>query len=210
MDRVLLHPTYLPSISHMAAMVQAVEVVWEACDNYQKQTYRNRAHISHANGLLVLSIPVVHSKGGERQMTRTVVPDNSFPWQDQHWKSLQSAYRSSPYFEYYEDDLLPLFKEPANTLFDHNLRCLQTICDLLEFDMPGSMTEDYEKEPEGITDMRWLVESKKEPNFQFAPYTQVLTEQDEFHPNLSILDLLFNLGPDSLTYLQQQSLPVLS
>lgn len=105
MKTILLHPSYFPSIEQMAHIAQSEKVIWEVEDNYQKQTYRNRAYIAHSNGKLLLNIPIKHNKNGVRQQTKDVRMENDFPWQDHHWKSLQSAYRTSPFFEYYEDDL---------------------------------------------------------------------------------------------------------
>ena len=113
---ILLHPTYFPSIVQMVAMAQADKIVFEVEDNYQKQTYRNRAYIAHSNGKLTLNVPIKHSKNGGRQKTKEVHVENSFPWQSQHWKSLQTAYRTSPFFEFYEDDLAPLFQEPVGQI----------------------------------------------------------------------------------------------
>ena len=136
MNEVLLHPTYFPSIVQMAAVAQAKKVVFEIQDNYQKQTYRNRAHIAHANGRLLLNVPIRHAKGGERQKTKGVAIENNFPWQEQHWKSLQIGYRTSPFFEYYEDDLAPLFQQPTDGLLEHNQTIFVLLYDLLGMETP--------------------------------------------------------------------------
>ena len=124
METILIHPTYFTSITQMVAYVQAEKVFFEADDNYQKQSYRSRAYIAHSNGKLLLNIPIKHSQKGLRKKTNEVLVENSFPWQIQHWKSLESAYRTSPYFEYYEDELKPLFFKPVYSLFDFNLYLL--------------------------------------------------------------------------------------
>ena len=115
MESILLHPTYYPSIEQMAAIAQAKNVVFEAQDNYQKQTYRNRCYIAHTNGTLLLNIPIKHSKGGNRQKTKEVVVENAFPWQKEHWRSIQNAYRTSPFFEFYEDELHPFFTQKVRS-----------------------------------------------------------------------------------------------
>ena len=101
MKKILLHPAYFPSIIQMIAVTQAEHVVLEIEDNYQKQTYRNRTYIAHTNGKLLLNIPIRHVKNGNRQKTKNVIIENDFPWQSHHWKSIQTAYKTSPFFEYY-------------------------------------------------------------------------------------------------------------
>lgn len=203
MKPILLHPSYFPSIEQMAAVARAKIVRWEVEDNYQKQTYRNRAYIAHSNGLLLLNIPIKHSKDGKRQKTKDVVVENDFPWQEQHWKSLQSAYRTSPFFEYYEDDIEPLFLGPIEGLMEHNLNIFDVLCDLLGLQVETEKSKTFELQP-SIEDFRFLVDPKRKPEFRNEPYTQVLSANHGFLPNLSVLDLLFNEGPNSLWYLEKQ------
>ncbi|HPF11718.1 MAG TPA: WbqC family protein [Flavobacteriaceae bacterium] len=203
---VLVHPTYFPNVSLMAATAQAEGVVFEIADNYQKQTYRNRAYVAHAQGRLSLNVPVKHSKTGERQKTKEVLVENHFPWLAQHWKSLQTAYRASPFFEFYEDDLLPLFERRVESLLDHNLQIYEVLCELIGMDPSYGLTEEYLKNPLP-TDLRFLVEAKGSPPIVFGPYSQVLESHHGFLSNLSILDVLFNLGPETLAYLETQKLP---
>lgn len=205
MKTILVHPAYFPSIKQMAAIAQAQKVRWEVCDNFQKQTYRNRMYIAHSNGKLLLSVPLKRSKGTGHQKTSEVLVENDFPWQSLHWKSLQSAYRSSPFFEFYEDDLKPFFFEPVRYMLSHNLRIFKILAELLGLEVKESKTTSYEKNPE-IIDFRFLADAKRQVNFEPEPYIQVLEESHGFIPNLSVLDLLFNLGPDSLNYLQNQKL----
>ncbi len=207
MKTILLHPSYFPSIEQMAAVAQADKVVFEVEDNYQKQTYRNRTFIAHSNGKLLLNIPIKHSKSAKRKKTKDVIVENDFPWQEQHWKSLQSAYRTSPFFEYYEDDLQHLFTEKVEGLKDHNLKIFDLLCDLLGIEVEISKTTSYERNPE-ITDLRFLVDAKRKSDFKPQAYTQVHEANHPFLPNLSVLDLLFNEGPNALTYLEKAPLPV--
>ena len=205
MKTILLHPTYFPSIVQMAAMIQAENVVFEVSGNYQKQSYRSRAYIAHSNGKLLLSIPIKHSEDGQKIKTKKVQVENAFPWQVQHWKSLESAYRTSPYFEYYEDDLKPLFFKPAISLLDFNMDVLKMICELLDIDIPFTFTEEYIKTPPQ-TDLRFLANSKLKTDHKLTSYNQVLGSSYEFIPNLSILDLLFNEGTNAVSYLEAQKL----
>ena len=108
----LLHPAYFGSIALWSVIVKAKALCFEYCDNYQKQTYRNRMYIAHSNGKLGLNIPVKHAKDGKRQKTAEVEIENNFHWQRDHWRSLEAGYRSSPFFEYYEDELQPFFERP--------------------------------------------------------------------------------------------------
>ncbi len=205
MNEILLHPAYFPSIVQMAAVAQSEKVYFEVWDNYQKQTYRNRTHIAHANGKLVLSVPIKHSGGGKRQTTREVLVENNFPWQDQHWKSLQTAYRTSPYFEFYEDELLPFFRNPVESLLEHNLEIFSFLYELIGLETPYEFNSEYKKEPVQ-KDLRSLVNAKAEITHQLTPYAQVLEANHGFLPNLSVLDLLFNEGPNALEYLESQEI----
>ena len=208
MESILLHPTYFPSIVQMSAMVQAKEVVFEMDDNYQKQSYRSRTYIAHSNGILLLNIPIKHSKDGKKNKTKDVIVENSFPWQVQHWKSLESAYRTSPYFEFYEDELKPLFFKPVSSLIEYNLEALNLIGELLDLNINYTFTTEYFKNP-SQKDLRYLVNPKLKTDFKLDSYFQVLTKENEFLPNLSILDLLFNEGPNAVTYLENQNLAVI-
>ena len=206
MKTILLHPSYFPSIEQMVAVAQAEHVIFEMEDNYQKQTYRSRAYIAHSNGSLLLNVPIKHSKNGIRQKTKNVCIENNFKWQSEHWKSLQSAYRTSPFFEYYEDELAPLFMEPAENLMQHNLTVFETLCELIGLEVEVSQTSAYEKDPTNAIDWRFLIVAKRKTNFTQKPYTQVLEANHGFLPNLSVLDLLFNEGPNTLGYLEAQLL----
>ena len=205
MKNILLHPTYFPSIVQMVAVVNVDKLVFEIQDNYQKQSYRNRTYIAHANGRLLLNVPIKHSKNGIRQKTKIVTIENSFPWQTQHWKSLQSAYRTSPYFEFYEDDIAPIFNNPAKQLLELNFSIYKLLCELLGLDKSYDTTTEYLIEPPQL-DLRYLVESKKQKNHQLSSYTQVMEASHGFLPNLSVLDLLFNEGPNALAYLESQEI----
>lgn len=205
MSDFLIHPTYFPNVAHFSAMVQADTVTFEWDDNFQKQTYRNRCYVYGANGKLSLNIPVIHSQK-DRQKYRMVQIQNSEKWQRNHWKSLESAYRTSPYFEFYEDDLKFLFEKPADNLYDFNLLCIETICDCLQINLKIEKSEAFEKNPSHKTDYRFLVNAKQEKQFYLDNYIQVFADKHGFIENLSILDLLFNEGPNSINYLESQKI----
>ncbi|WCO02576.1 WbqC family protein [Psychroserpens ponticola] len=203
--KVLIHPTYFPSIAHFVAMVNAEKLVFEISDNYQKQTYRNRATIFGANGKLDLNVPV-HYTQKNRQLYKNVAISNIDNWQDLHLKSLESAYSASPFFEFYIDDLKPLFKTEANTIMDFNFKCIKTIFECLQLPFEHETTEHFDKEPKNTLDARPLANSRKETVQNFKSYAQVFDDKHGFLNNLSILDLLFNEGPNSIIYLESQKL----
>jgi hypothetical protein len=203
---VLLHPTYLPNIAHFVSIVNAEKLVFEVEDNYQKQTYRNRTYIYGANGKLALQIPVNFTQKN-RQLYKDVRIANNEKWQANHLKSLQSAYRTSPFFEYYEDELIPLFSNHYDFLLDFNFKCLEAISECLQLDLNYEVTQTFEKEVKEVSDLRYLVNIRKEQPISFDEYIQVFSEKHGFISNLSILDLLFYEGPNALTYLEVQRFP---
>ncbi len=201
---ILIHPTYFPNVAHFAAIVNTEKLTFEYEDNFLKQTYRNRTYIYAANGKLLLNIPVIHSQKN-RQKYKDVKISQETSWQNHHWKSLLSAYSTSPFFEYYKDELVYLFNVKTNYLLDFNLKCFVAICDCLQIDINYSKTNDYQKIVHNTIDFRYLVNAKiEEP--QFEPYAQVFDDKHGFINNLSILDLLFNEGPNALSYLESQTI----
>lgn len=203
---ILLHPTYFPSIAQFVAIAQADNVTFEMFDNFQKQTYRNRSYIYGANGKLKLSVPVIHTHK-ERQLYKDVKISDTEKWQLIQWKSLESAYKTSPFFEFYEDELKPLFTTPSASIFDHNIKCFQVVLDCLQLDVPVKYTSEYEKAPVGLKDYRALANARQEQQLTLELYTQVFSIKHGYISNLSILDLLFNEGTNALSYLEAQQLP---
>jgi len=198
---VLLSTAYFPPVEYFMEVVSAPGILLDKHENYTKQTYRNRCKILGANGPISLIIPV--EKGRSR---KTPVKDiriyNSLNWQRNHWRTVFSAYNSSPFFEYYEEDLKPFFEKKWEFLFDLNTALLQTVLEILEIPGRIQFTRIYEKEPTGIKDLRKNISPKTDPLKEFKPYTQVFHEKFGFMPNLSIIDLLFNKGPESLAILE--------
>ena len=200
---VLLHPTYFPSVSHFVAMAQADKIVFEMEDNFQKQTNRNRMYIYSPNGIQMLNIPIKHSSS-LHQKTKDVQLETAFDWQKQHFKSLEAAYRNSPFFEFFEDDIKPIFKKKHTFLMDLNLQTIEIVSKCLGLKLEINNTRDYFQEPLQ-TDFRSLVNGKKDQS-EFDYYPQVFNEKYEFINNLSVLDLLFNEGRHALNYLKAQKL----
>lgn len=202
---IILHPTYFPCISHFTAIANADSVTFEIEDNYQKQTYRNRTYIYGANGKLLLNVPIKHTHKN-RQKYKDVKIANDEKWQVLHWKSLESAYRTSPYFEYYEDEFKPLFEKKHTFILDYNFECIELVLECLQLDLNFSKTDEYNVDASPLIDFRNLVKARKEPVFSFDEYTQVFGNKYGFISNLSILDLLFNEGTNALSYLEAQEL----
>jgi len=198
---MVFQPTYFSPVIQYIAIAEAGELIFETEDNFQKQTYRNRCYIYGANGKLLLGIPIVHENSGRRQKTREVKIDTSFGWQKMHKKSLASAYRSSPYFEYYEEDVLSVLSKSYTFLLDLNLRVHELVMEALQLEKKTGHTTEYLTTVQ--EDQRELANAKLKLSYQLEPYQQVFTEKFGFIPNLSILDLLFNEGPNALGYLEQ-------
>mgnify|MGYP005648279045 CR=1 FL=1 len=203
---ILLNPTYFANILHWSAIVKSKQVNFEVCDSYQKQTYRNRTHIYGENGRLALSIPIIYSQNN-RQMYRDIKIYNNDRWQSLHWKSLVSAYGTSPFFEFYKDDIEPLFHTKQVFLMDFNFKCFEIIQHCLDMEIDYFKTTSYEKEITQIKDMRSCTSVRKEKQYNFLKYTQVFEKKCGFISNLSILDLLFNEGPNTVIYLNNQYTP---
>ncbi|MBG6061366.1 hypothetical protein IWX83_001147 [Flavobacterium sp. CG_9.1] len=205
---ILLHPTYFPSVSHFAAMVQADTVTFEIEDNFQKQTNRNRTYIYSPNGIQLLNIPIKHSKESH-QKTKDVRIENDFDWQKQHFKSLEAAYRSSPFFEFFEDDIRPIFEKKQEFLLDLNFEALTIVFKCLRMKIEYHTTAEYFHDADTliISDFRPLVNGKKDLSV-FDKYTQVFDDKHGFINNLSVLDLLFNEGKYAMDYLREQKLIV--
>lgn len=203
MKNLLIYPTYFPSISHYIALVQAEEITFETEDTYQKQTNRNRMHIYSPNGLQMLNIPLKHSEN--RQKFKDVKIEYAFDWQKIHFKSLEAAYRTSPFFEYFEDDFRPIFEKKTTFILDLNFEIFEIVNQALGITLPYKKTTEYFHDAPDYNDFRSLVNGKKDTT-QVEPYTQVFNDKHGFINNLSILDLLFNEGRYALDYLKNQQL----
>lgn len=193
-------PTYFSPISQYSEIVKADSIVFELEDNFQKQSYRNRCYIYNSNGKQLLSIPVKHQTKDSRKKTKDTLVENDFPWQDQHFKSLQIAYRTSPFFDFLEDDIAPIFHKKYKYLHDLNIDTFLFITDALQVDSQFTTTKIYEVEPTK-KDFRFLADRKNQPKNVVEKYIQMFDDKHGFLPNLSILDLLFMEGPNAISYL---------
>ncbi|MGB1114526.1 MAG: WbqC family protein, partial [Flavobacteriaceae bacterium] len=166
-------------------------------------TFRNRCEIYGPNGKLKLTIPITHKKAQLHQKENEVQIAFVSAWQKQHWKSLCAAYRSSPYFEFYEADIHPFYTNKTALLLEFNLALLEKIMALIEFPFKYELIS---WDPSLHYRMDGLIEAKKKKVLNLLPYHQVFQNKFGFIENLSILDLLFNLGPNTLDYLKKQAL----
>jgi hypothetical protein len=188
------------------AISQADRIIFEIEDNFQKQTNRNRTYIYSPNGIQLLNIPIKHSNNSH-QKTKDIQLETQFDWQKQHFKSLEAAYRSSPFFEYFEDDIRPIFEKKYNFLLDLNFDTFDFISKSMRIKLDYETTTEYfhEVDKKVFLDFRYLANGKKD-NSQFEHYPQVFEEKEGFLNNLSILDLLFNEGKFAFDYLKNQTL----
>jgi len=178
----------------------------EACENYQKQSYRNRCRFYAADGVQALSFPIVHEGGTHKLPISEIKVDYSTPWLQQHERAIISAYRTSAYFEYYQDELFDILESKPERLLDLNMAILRFFIEKIGLAVDLRLTEDYVKD--APDDFRELIHPKRPDNILKEmglekPYFQVFAPKYGFKSNLSVMDLLFNEGPDSILYLKR-------
>lgn len=198
---VVLPMLYLPPVEYFAQLIKhKTNVLIEREEHFIKQTYRNRAHIYSPDGVLALAVPVV--KGAKvHTKVKDVKISYDFNWQRLHWLSLQNCYRRSAYFEYYEDDFAVFYNGHYENLFDFNEQLLKLILRLLKIKVEYRYTDEYQPEYPGMADLRLTLNPKHPAQFDQKPYFQLFEERHGFLNNLSIVDLLFNHGPQAVNYL---------
>ena len=197
---LLIHPNYLPAISQLKLIIDSKKLTFEINDNFKKQSYRNRTYIYGANGLLLLSIPVIHSQKNRKKF-KDVKIAYDYDWLTQHLKSFQISYRSSPFFEYYEDKLVDLYVRREKYLYDFNLRSIDVLFDMLQINLEYDFTKGYREQYSDILDYRNNYK-KLNSSFKIKEYTQVFESKHGYIENLSVLDLIFNEGPNAINFLK--------
>ena len=209
MTTALLQTTYFGPIQWYQKLYRYDHCMIEQYDSFQKQTYRNRCVIATANGVQALTVPVEHTNLSPltshlSPLVKDLRISDHNQWRRVHWNALQSAYSESPFFEYYADDLHPFFEQKYDYLLDFNEAIRQKVCELLDIHPDVSYTSDFRHQTSDITDYRDVINAKHpmpDADFTPKPYWQVFQHKHGFLPNLSILDLLFNMGPESIFYL---------
>jgi len=201
--RALLSTTFFGPVQWYQKLYRYDEVYIENNDSYQKQTYRNRCLIATTNGVQALTVPVTIEHAGD---TETIRISDHGNWRHQHWQALCSAYGDSPFFQYYEDDLRPFFTEKWEFLRDFNEAIRQQMCIMLDIQPKVMLTPHYQKGDDltDCDDYREVIRPKHplpDPDFSPQRYYQVYEHKHGFLPNMSILDLLCNMGPEGIFYL---------
>ncbi len=203
---VYLSTAYFAPVQYYSKLMAQDATIWmEKHEHYNKQSYRNRCTIYSANGLLDLVVPVVKFVSPKTHITDVEIAYD-MPWQKLHFKAIESAYRRSPFYEYYIDDLLMFFKEKFRFLYDYNWQILEKMCQLINIPFRIKESDAYLEPNPGAGDWRNAIHPKPskqipDPDFTPLPYVQVFGEKWGFKPNLSILDLLFNEGPQTISKL---------
>lgn len=205
MNTILLSNLYLAPIDYYISLGQSENVLIEQHDHFEKQTYRNRCRILTSNGPMDLVVPIIRSK--EKCPTKDILISYREKWQQTHWRAIESAYNSSPFFEYYKEDFEPFFTQKINYLIDLNNGLMETVLQLIHLPVNYQLTDTYKKKEEvvsqGIEDLRKVFHPKQDNKTDIKPYYQVFDQKFGFQGGLSIIDLLFNLGPEALIYLKR-------
>ena len=200
-EKLLLPAYYFPPISYFQEIAHLdVPIVLDQSEHFIKQSYRTRIKIGTANGILELFIPIIHGRKTHVAMKEIRISDDH-PWQRLHWQSIQTAYRSSAYFEFYEDDLAYFYTEKFDFLMDYHVRQLEVILKMLKLNRTISLSEEFTPYTSN-TDYRLSIHPKNVNNSkEIKPYYQVFEDRQGFIPDLSILALICNQGPHSKLYI---------
>lgn len=207
MKTAYLSSAYLAPVEYYTKLVSYDKIYIEQHDHYTKQTYRNRCTIAGPDGELALSIPTVKPDTLKCPMKDIRISDHG-NWRHLHWNAIESAYNNTAFFEYYKDDFRPFYEKRYDFLADFNEELCRLVCELIDIEPDMERTTEYKTEfSADETDLREVIHPKKDfrisdPEFVPKPYYQVFESKLGFLPNLSIIDLLFNMGPESLLVLR--------
>lgn len=201
MEKIVLSTAYLPTIEYFAFIAKSEVFFLEGCETFQKQSYRNRAYILTAGGVQSLILPTHHDT--QRCCIRDVRIDYKDKWQLKHWRAIETAYSGTPYFLYYKDFLYPFFEKKYDFLFDFNTELTLALLKLLKIKKVPAMTETYINMYEDALDLRSELHPKRKSLIECLPYPQIFSDRQPFTARLSVIDLLFNLGPEALQHLNQ-------
>ena len=198
-SKKIIIPPYFGPISLWTEIYNS-KIIWDIHQNYNKQSYRNRTFIHSANGLQKLTVPIKHSLF--KFSFKDSLIDNTTSWKKNHWKSIKIAYSSSPYFEYYKDSLKDLFSKKHVKLLDLNMDIIKIVSKWLEIELKNEFTKEYKESYSVGIDLRNSINHKNKTQKLIANYTQVFSNKNGFINDLSIIDLIFNEGPNSLSFLK--------
>lgn len=201
METTYLSTAYFPPIEYFYHILKSENIVIDNLETYKKQTYRNRCNIYSEKGLMPLSIPVTKPKGNGTK-TDEILITNIDKWKSNHWKTIETAYMNSPFFEYYQEEIRIEFVKQYDKLTDFNDSLLKVILKILEINKQINYSKSFIKPDTFPNDYRFVISPKKSNNLIFDEYIQVFGERHGFIENMSILDLLFNLGPEARYYLE--------
>lgn len=195
MNTAVIELPYLPNVIWFRNFLKHENISIEQQENFVKSTFRNRCEIAGANGRQKLSIPIVGGRD-HHQLYKNVRIDNSVPWQKVHWQSIRSAYGNSPFFEFYNERFYPFYVKEFEFLFEFNHQLLKTLLNILKTEKVFALTSVFEKQPENVIDIR------REKEVEITKrYYQPFEERNGFLSNLSVIDVIFNLGPQAKEYL---------
>ena len=197
--KALLSTTYFGPVQWYQKLHRSEEVQIEQWESFQKQTYRNRCLIATTQGIQALTVPV---ERGTSQLIKDIRISDHGNWRHLHWNALQSAYGESPFFDYYQDDIRPFFEKKWEFLLDFNEAIREKMCELIDIQPKVSLTKTFTTMAEN--DFREAINPKHpapDADFQPKSYYQVYQQKHGFLPNLSVLDLLMNMGPESIYYM---------
>ena len=192
----VLEPTYFPPISHWKH-ISSNNLQWSINSRYNKQTLTNRTYIDSSNGELMLTVPIKHSGKNVPRKFSEIKIDNSSNWKKTHYKSIKICYQSSPFFEFYEDDISFFYESDYEYLHQLNFASINLVCKWINLEMPKENFNVQEKE---FINLIYLSNTKRTRELIDKKYTQTFQVSNGFINDLSILDLIFNCGPDSKNY----------
>ncbi|MEI6049287.1 MAG: WbqC family protein [Bacteroidota bacterium] len=198
--KVLVSTAYLPPVSYFSLISMANELFIEREENYLKQTYRNRCYILSAHGIQLLSVPV-YLGSLHKTLIKDIRIDYSKRWQQVHLRAMTASYNSSPWFEFYFENIEKVISKNHKFLLDLNMELTESVLEILKIKKAVFYTSDFLPVIDKENDLRYKISPKKVSGFNVKKYLQVFNNGDGFVPNLSIVDLIFNLGPEAVDYL---------
>lgn len=195
----LIEPTYFPPISHWK-FIKSKDLLWSINSRYNKQTLTNRTYIDSANGELMLTVPIKHSGKNQPRVLSDIKLDLSSDWKKNHFKSIKICYQSSPFYEFYEDDIISFFNLDYENLYDLNLKSIKMVCNWLKIKMPEDIYNEKNKYDYKIQDLTHMSNCKRTSYLKQKKYNQTFETNNGFINDLSVIDLIFNCGPNSIDY----------